>query len=104
MAFIFSTTITIGTAAIGQVVRTKEVDIERGGIKAKVLSRSPPSSQSKMPVPTAEESAESVKEKKIITVVLDKASLETIKMKSGQYCLLNCDDHQVSKHSILHHI
>lgn len=30
-----------------------------------------------------------------ITVVLDQASLETVKMKSGQYCLLNCDDHNV---------
>lgn len=35
-----------------------------------------------------------------ITVVLDKASLETVKMKSGQYCLLNCDDHQVSQHHL----
>jgi hypothetical protein len=31
-----------------------------------------------------------------IVVVLDRASLETVKMKSGQYSLLNCDDHQVS--------
>lgn len=34
-------------------------------------------------------------EQAAITVVLDRASLETVKMKSGQYCLLNCDDHQV---------
>ncbi|EWM25399.1 ribosomal rna small subunit methyltransferase nep1 [Nannochloropsis gaditana] len=37
---------------------------------------------------------ESLRNKEVITVVLDKASLETVKMKSGQYCLLNCDDHQ----------
>mgnify|MGYP002634283004 CR=1 FL=1 len=37
---------------------------------------------------------EALRSKQVITVVLDKASLETVKMKSGQYCLLNCDDHQ----------
>jgi len=37
---------------------------------------------------------EVLRSKQVITVVLDKASLETVKMKSGQYCLLNCDDHQ----------
>lgn len=36
-----------------------------------------------------------LEERAPITVVLDQASLETVKMKSGQYCLLNCDDHQV---------
>ncbi|KAM3576382.1 hypothetical protein VYU27_001733 [Nannochloropsis oceanica] len=37
---------------------------------------------------------EALRSKQVITVVLDKASLETVKMKSGQYCLLSCDDHQ----------
>ena len=36
-----------------------------------------------------------LEERPPITVVLDQASLETVKMKSGQYCLLNCDDHHV---------
>ncbi len=36
-----------------------------------------------------------LEERSFITVVLDQASLETVKMKSGQYCLLNCDDHSV---------
>lgn len=44
--------------------------------------------------PSSRFDEEALRGKQVITVVLDKASLETIKMKSGQYCLLNCDDHQ----------
>jgi len=45
----------------------------------------------------SESQVAALKAKQGITVVLDQASLETVKLKSGQYALLNCDDHQVRK-------
>jgi hypothetical protein len=55
-------------------------------------------SDTSTPAAAAPAPATTLEERSFITVVLDQASLETVKMKSGQYCLLNCDDHQVRVH------